>query len=1672
MLDNNNPNITLENTFAPTPKSTNVDFIAKDVRNKSSYNNTPVFNIAEYQRQKQRTGKIDLTPATVSQSELYTELSSGELVAKYPFYRPGANMEELLAQRQTTSEKWTNGITKFGGKTLTAVLGGTIGVVDGLIKGISEGSLSAAYDSDFNNWLDDLNTKMDYNLPNYYTEQEKDKGFVSSLGTANFWANDVLGALSFTTGAIVSEGMWAAATGGTSLIAKGVLTAAGKLAVKQGALNTIKAEGKSLLNSVAKKSFKEYQKSVIKGGKIVEGLNTSRFLMTSAGYEAGVEARHYIKDTEDQWIRNFEQTQGRKPNAQELSSFRNNLTNSANAVFMTNIGLVGASNLATIGRLALGRPVNRTLQQNTLKKYFFGVGYEKGTDGLYKAVKPTTFQKTFGRIYGIGKPAIMEGVIEEGGQSIAATTAENYILNSYDKDGTEASYSIADSFIDAVYRTYGTKEGFKEVGIGMIVGILGGGATSATTGQGLFDEVGQERKFTEELAEARNAYSNEYVKNVLVERLKASNNIQKAADKGERARLVNDVTASAIADQELLIASIERDYVFQGLSQGVQDFEAGLSTIDDATLAKELGLETTEDIKEWKEVKLAEYKELSKKYKENRDFANALLGSTNIKEITPDKRNEIERGIAFVLSMSDSSNELANTYVQEIKENISSGLITPEAVDALDTQEVLRKADPKLRGRLEGLTTKKRKLIEQRDKISKQLVDTQYTTQEATERTDKLKSLTDRLADVDAQIEETSQQQQETVNAINIANVTDTEISVESLDNQSENVRRLQTTIENIKSTNPQKYYTLSRLFQEYDKAIKYSKFYDKTVKNLTNPELRVVELNGWVSSLMGRFKDPNKQAADIFAEIGEFYTNTIKEERELFNTKARKEEGLKEEIPIEEDGVNPPEKKKTEKPIKIKTSTERIQKQIDEALSGKYAVLYDGDSAEELIKKEPSKKDVKQYNDILEKIDVNNLPEIITKDGYNEEIGIPKEEYDTFVDLNDKLSNWKTLQGHTINSSDSLASLLQLLKKRKQAFEKQQIKPDVTPRDFVEISKAPDKETREAGESLSTIINPNQVVVTSTNQGKSYKFSHIDINTLVESIPNATLYKVNSKGVEKLDDGQSWKEKGNKYVIKTEDSKLSVEVGDRTTLIIDKESFDNVSSEIKLMTFLDSNTAYYSAYRQIGDELVPVEGDFTYSSTLENENIEYDESAVYDLKEGDILRTEINKNDVWNARLLEEYEKTGDKEKLIREVNIYVAPQGEVSRIVGSVRALKENTQEKSNETFTNLYNFRKEAINKMLETTSAKVDLKRTLKVRFTLIGNPNIKVREQDGQLVVDNIEFTDEAISQIEDVGYVQNGEIKTQKGLRLTNKETIFVRSLKDKESKIPLVVFKYKGIRVAFPVTLVKTEVDKSNEVRNIMNSNTSASTQIAQIEDVLRINDLDPDKYDLDPTFQEVDERGNVLDWRYQKGLNDAIDDMSTIEDFADVETWLDKSYDFTRLQSEALISLDITDRPFAAGKTIINLNDVGYSASAKEALQDRETLENRKIVLEQKLRDGFFEFYSALAQTVPDNINPDTGAINNIVEELDNVTIEDRTSDSNIVHKRYANLMPEIINNINKSNYDRFVQNIIGKERIAEIRQEVAELENINNILASVKVNIKDSNLQKQSKSEEICQ
>jgi hypothetical protein len=241
---------------------------------------------------------------SVSPNAIYDRLRDGSYVAKFENYLGETGNENRLAREQSATEQWMNGLGKFTTKTLNYALDSTVGTVWGIFEGMASGEFRDVWDNDFSNWMDDTNKKLDYALPNYYTDEQKSQGVLSSMLTTNFWANDFLGGLAFVTGALLPEAAIALASGGASVpvsLAKGAFRGAAALG-KATAKSGLKKAGKETIENLGKQGLKKIDnvskynrveeaansvknlQSAIYAKKAGDVLNTGRFLVQSSNF--------------------------------------------------------------------------------------------------------------------------------------------------------------------------------------------------------------------------------------------------------------------------------------------------------------------------------------------------------------------------------------------------------------------------------------------------------------------------------------------------------------------------------------------------------------------------------------------------------------------------------------------------------------------------------------------------------------------------------------------------------------------------------------------------------------------------------------------------------------------------------------------------------------------------------------------------------------------------------------------------------------------------------------------------------------------------------------------------------------------------------------------------------------------------------------------------------------------------------------------------------------------------------------------------------------------------------------------------------------------------------------------------------------------------------------------
>lgn len=608
-------------------------------------------------------------PVKVNASQIYDTLKDNDtLLAKYPSYTPGMNNEEIAAMNQSTGQKWARGVGKLATKTALYTLGGLTGTIYGIGAAIADWRFASLYDNSYQDWLDDQDQKLNHTLAHYYTQAEKEMNFFKKMGTANFWAADVIGdGLSFTTAAILS-GYITGGLGVSGLGSAGV-RAGFRAAAKKTASQVAAAATKASFSTVAKEVSKNAAKGNLK--KTLFGL------MPGTMYESAVEAYGTYSENEKQFLDYYRNVYGRTPTQEEYDEFRNINAVSTNKVWAANMGIVGLSNYLQLARyMGLdSRAISRALPGVTRSfnnigrmknRYLFGLGVKKAEDGTLKAINANWMQKAIGTTWNVSKPMLTEGFFEEGLQGVASTAAEDYVSSTYDLTRLKKYDSMYAALGDAIHKQYTTKEGLMEVGIGAIIGFGMG------LGRGNFGGFTERRNQSNRIK----AYVDEWNKNGaftashVKDAMKSSlymNNLMSHADESYQQRSLYGDNNDASAEYTKFALSDNLGM----LDVHADEFISMIENLDNTELATEIGFSSADQAADYKKAVIEDYKRKLDNYKKSVHFADSItaegkyatykdmIGSVAYKGMESATRiDEISRQISYITGMNEYSEAL------------------------------------------------------------------------------------------------------------------------------------------------------------------------------------------------------------------------------------------------------------------------------------------------------------------------------------------------------------------------------------------------------------------------------------------------------------------------------------------------------------------------------------------------------------------------------------------------------------------------------------------------------------------------------------------------------------------------------------------------------------------------------------------------------------------------------------------------------------------------------------------------------------------------------------------------------------------------------------------------------------------------------------------------------
>ena len=832
----------------------------------------------------------------------YKTLDSGEKISMYKSYIPGTDNNERLAQNQSGWEQTINGLGKAGTNIGSVVLGNTVGFVYGLTDWAKTGNFNSVFDNSFSKTLDDWNTKLNYQLPNYYTKDQQKAGFLESATSANFWANDVANGLSFTFGTIASEAIWAYATGGASLAVR-----AGRIGARLGQIGRgAEAFATSVRAGETLAGAGKFGKAILGAEKVAEGLagykglvykaldnavtagklskttanvfaktgeiiNTARFIATSSGNEAGIEAFHFKKEALENFYSDFEKLNGRQPTAEETADITEKIEGAANNVFASNMAILGVSNLAMIGGMFNAKLPIGNIQANINKK-LFGIGVEKvaGSEA-FTAIARKGWQKGAGLLYKATSPIAREGLFEEGLQGVATKTANNWIERQYDPKYLNKVMSLSDDAWKAMGEQYGTKEGWKEIGIGGIVGIIGGSVTGEFSQ--FSDMAKQQEQIVAPSLNAMNVTMKTLVSDINAKRYSAVAKVMASEDRADQAKMSGDAVAAKLAHNESMIATLEmhNDPIFN------TNFDQLTNHFNNAVDTSEVSQEEKDTIKEG-------FKTLVKEYKAADNFADSIVGSQGKIYGTNFQARDVKKALAYSILQGQTAKGIMDSSLGDMQSYMNSELTN--AIEKSNDLEALGKDKSR---QVKNLSQQYRNWEKKSEQVQKRVQELQASPNEMEgDKKSRLVEMQQKLLEIEnnkneirteleaigREVVQNKKMQQTFGQDVSNIPMVDDFISVEELLNLDTKLKELETTFQTLREVNPISAKAIEDSMNNYNKAKDALLTYNNAVKLIASGKFQPKLDNNPFSKIFSKF---SKAEANPDEYTGEFLTELNK---------------------------------------------------------------------------------------------------------------------------------------------------------------------------------------------------------------------------------------------------------------------------------------------------------------------------------------------------------------------------------------------------------------------------------------------------------------------------------------------------------------------------------------------------------------------------------------------------------------------------------------------------------------------------------------------------------------------------------------------------------------------------------------------------------------------------
>lgn len=1463
-------------------------------------------------------GRFNLTGPEISLEYSRYRLSSGTWIPKYESYIPGVDNDTRLSRSQGRTEKWMRGLGKLAGKTALYGLGGVIQPFYGIYAGVSRGNFNAVFDNDFTRWLDDQDKKMDYGLAHYYNREERDMNFLQSMTTANFWSNDFLSGLAFTVGAMLSSAVYSGA-GLMNLARTGARAGVALARIGKAASDT-------------KKAFGAYLRAARIGQRVGKGLDTALFLGTSTSWEASVEARSMLMEAEENFRQSYRNAYGREVPYEELMRFRADNADAANAVFAANVGILSLSNIAMFGDMfGMELGVDKFIKRN-----IFGVGAERMDNGALRAITPKKWQKIAGNTFNIIKRPVSEGLFEEGLQGVSSKSAEDWVESRYNPMAIRQNIGYMEAIKNGFKETYGSNEGWKEIGIGMIIGSVKGRKSL-----GGIKEWSQDMSRNKGMVEAYNANAGALT-TAAVRAIRGSmalNAQLSGVDTSYESdgRIINKDFSDAVFNR------LRYDSEMGMLDDTKENFRTVVESIPNSDIASDMNM-TDEQVNEYKADLVNEFNKKVDNFIMANRFADSLTDGISNRSFNAYISNMAYNGLEAKDNLNDIANQLRRIYNTDIGPALDIySRLNPDSSRDLEelrklTDDIQRMEKNILRlqqsvASEDALESDKAKLVKENDRLLKLTED-----RIALER--KLTTLINSEADISKLF----------------LNRNDSRISAADLMAAYDTIADFENVV-SIRGVD--NYKEAMALLSEYRHNLVAYKNINESLRRMRDRRFIRAQERGFMkilSNVWGKtyeeddskydFRNTdNPDANDLYANdqaIDKAYQDGLIGEDEAFMFKTynhmiarsmeneiKTDEGnIVERVPDDEDIINPSDDRINNIAIKIWDGNEDVlsprERQIYDNNKPRVDSLVNGfgDNPISRINKARSIIDrLKIHDNIYDNIKdaVDDIVDMNINGLDQDQI---KEAIKTYNDLMNDIDNGNEVDQDKLNEAIDIINNYS----------------DEPLLQFVEWMRLYDNGSMVVKDYDKSI--PMGDVLTESEPGTSTGRTEANAaqNPVVlmaqkREIGGVMYYEVGGMRLDRFMDSLGLKRSD---ATDTDNGRVMdftngtdiftvIESNNHSRWMIsedDAQAFENATGVILGRQTALSTSNWFMVYRKGQDgSVVPYYTGDAFGSNNESINQE----AAASLRKNDIVRFKVDMLDPYTKELYDKYnslyavDPNSDETKSARSDLV----NNMVIKIVDGdgnfVSVLKANDPD-SKGSNADLRSMAFELYRDNVGSVAGEIDIPFVGTVTSVLPGRPNFSVSDDNGTLMVSENDFTNETVGKVESVGYIENGEVTMRDDIKY-NIFPFCTAIVRDKygdykNSRIPVVAIKTgNGRNYLYPVRLKNQDISSfSSMIGSMADRIIEGLGGGVSIDDIMDLNNaiarsgLDNKTYMI-PLTGDVD----VI----KKRLEAVKEAASKMPMTADVRGWIgDSRTKEDILMNDVTINIDLNNDPFIAPK------------------------------------------------------------------------------------------------------------------------------------------------------------